>query len=236
MVWNECWGTYSATGPYNNVVMGGSPASSMYGLNLSQAKSAGYGNGVQFTYDAKSNSVKIEINLIGYGCNSSMQYLPNQHYVQGNFTYDWFGDFYYSTDGGKNYTLVKQELIARHASNQGLAYTTNWHLSNVNYSTIIPLPPNFTHVKIEVRGDEPAQRHQNVYTRQVVISNYKPWAIRKSGTWTSLNKSSGHFRVRHGNDWVDRSNELLSDIGKDNKGHNRIRKSGIWKQQNKLGS
>lgn len=236
MVWNECWGTYSRTGPYNNVAMGGSPAGAMYGLDLSQAKNAGYGKGVQFTYDAKANNVKIEINLIGFACNQAMQYLPNQHYVQGNFTYDWYGDFYYSTDGGRNYTLVKQELIARHASNQGLAYVDNWRLSNVNYATIISLPANFTHVKIEVRGDEPAQRHQNVYTRQIVISNYKPWAIRKGGTWTSLNKPSGRFIIRHGNNWEDKSNELLSDAGKDNKGHNRIRKNGVWKQQNKLGS
>lgn len=236
MVWNECWGTYSATGPYDNVAIGGSPAGSMHGLDLGQAKAAGYGKGVQFTYDAKNNQIKIEINLIGYGCKSNMQYVPNRHYVSGNFTYDWYGDFYYSTDGGKNYALAKQELIARHGSTQGLAYVGNWQLSNVNYSTIISLPANFTHVKIEVRGEELAQRHQNVYTRQVVISTYKPWAIRKNGTWASLSKSSGYFKIRNSNNWVDKSNELLSDVGKDNKGHSRIRKNSVWKQQNKIGN
>lgn len=237
MVWNECWGTYSATGPYNNVVMGGSPNGSMHGLDLSRAKGAGYGNGVEFTYNQSDNSVKVHINLIGYGCNSAMQYIPDQRYVSGNFTYDWYGDFYYSTDGGNSYTLIKQELIARHNSDQTLAYRGNWGLSNVNYATIINLPENFTHVKIEVRGDEPAQRHQNIYTRQTVISTYKPWAIRKSGSWLSLNRATGIFQVRNGiGQWIDKSEESFGSVGLSDVGHSRIRKNGTWKQQSKIGN
>lgn len=233
--WNECWGTYAATGPYNNVVMGGSGASSMYGLDLRPAKGAGYGNGVRFTYNSDTNVVKVEINLIGYACDSNFQYIPNQHYVVGNFTYDWYCDFYYSTDGGHHYQSIKTDKVASHASTQTLAYTGNWGLSNVNYSTNLTLPQNFTHVKIEVRGEEPAQRHQNIYTREIVISTFKPWAIRKSGGFKTLDVASGFFKIRKSNNWNDKSEMSLSDVNKPNAGTARIRKSGIWKGQAKQG-
>lgn len=233
--WNECWGTYAATGPYNNVVMGGSPAGSMYGLDLGPAKGAGYGNGIRFTYNSDTNVVKVEINLIGYSCDSNFQCIPNQHYVQGNFTYDWYCDFYYSTDGGHNYQSIKTELVARHNSDQTLAYSGNWGLSNVNYSTNLQLPANFTHVKIEVRGDEPAQRHQNIYTREIVISTFKPWAIRKSGDFKTLDVASGFFKIRKSNNWNNKSEMSLSDVNKANAGPARVRKNGTWKGQGKLG-
>ena len=232
----DCWGTYAATGPYNNVVMGGSPSNSFYGLNLSQAKSAGYGNGIEFTYNATDNTVKAHINLVGYGSDVNMQYLPNQHYVSGDFTYDWYCDYYYSIDGGNTYVSIKTDLVANHASTQGLAYIDNWQNSTINVTTILPLPQNFTHVKIEVRGDEPAQRHQNIYTREIVISEFKPWAIRKSNIFKSLDRVNGFFKIRKTGNYVDKSNMQLSDVNTENKGVARIRKSGKWFGQNKIGS
>lgn len=237
MTWVECWGTYAATGPYNNVVMGGSPANSMYGLDLTTAKIEGnYGNGVEFSYNSSNNTVGVHINLIGYACDSNFQYIPNQHYVVGNFTYDWYCDFYYSTDGGHNYHLIKTDKVASHASTQTLCYSVGWSASNVNYITTLSLPQNFTHVKIEVRGDEPAQRHQNIYTREIVIQSFKPWAIRKSNQFKSLDVSSGFYKIRKSNNWVDKSEMLLSDINRDNAGTARIRKNGTFKGQNKIGN
>lgn len=236
MTWVECWGTYAATGPYNNVVMGGSGANSMYGLDLTPAKGAGYGNGIRFTYNSETNIVKVEINLIGYGSDPNNNYIPNQEYVHGDFTYDWYVDVWYSTDNQANWTKTKTELCARHNSNQTLAYKGNWGLSNINWSANVNLPSNFTHVKVEVRGDEPAQRHQNIYTREIVIQSFKPWAIRKNNQFKSLDVSSGFYKIRKSNNWVDKSEMMLSDINRDNAGTARIRKSGTWKGQNKIGN
>lgn len=235
--WLECWGTYSATGPYNNVVMGGSPAGTLYGLDLTQAKSAGYGNGVRFTYNQENNSLKVEVNLIGYGSNSNNQYIANQKYVEGNFTYDWYIDIYYSTDGGNNYNKITTSLIASHASNQSLAYRDNWHLSNVNWSTILDnLPNDFTNVKIEVRGEDVGLRHQNIYTREQVISTFKPWAIRKNNDFKTLNVESGFFKIRKNNSWVDKSQMLLTESGQANAGTSRIRKNNVFVGQSKIGN
>lgn len=235
MAWLECWGTYSATGPYNNVVMGGSPAGSMYGLDLGPAKGAGYGKGVEFRYNQEQNSVYVHVNLIGYASDPNNNYIPNQHYVQGNFTYDWYIDIWYSSNGGGTWNKILTQLVARHNSDQTLAYSGNWGLSNVNYSTNLQLPANFTHVKIEVRGDEPAQRHQNIYTREIVISTFKPWAIRKSGDFKTLDVASGFFKIRKSNNWNDKSEMSLSDVNKTNAGPARVRKNGTWKGQGKLG-
>lgn len=236
MGWLECWGTYAPTGPYNNVVMGGSPAGSMYGLDLAPAKGAGYGNGIEFRYTQDTNSLYIHINLIGYGADANNNYIPNQHYVQGNFTYDWYCDVWYSTNGGGSWVQMVSTLVARHNSNQTLAYNGNWGLSNVNWSTNLNnLPSDFTHVKVEVRGDDPALRHQNVYTREMVISSFKPWAIRKSNDFKTLDVPSGFFKIRKGGNWADKSEMSLGDVNKENAGSARIRKSGKWRGQNRIG-
>lgn len=174
--WLEAWGTYAKTGPYNNVTMGGSPNGTLYGLNLTSAKNAGFGNGVKFnSLNDAGTSVNIELSLVGYGSNASGQAILNQKYVQGNWTYDWYVDVYYSTDNQASWATAEQNiLVAKHASTQRLAYGANWHLSTIKWNKTFNLPSNFTHLKFEVRGDEPAQRHQNIFTRQQVIRPTKP--------------------------------------------------------------
>lgn len=237
MAWHECWGTYAATGPYNNVVMGGSASNAMYGLDLLPAKGAGYGNGVEFVYHPDENYVYVHVNLIGYGSDQNNNYIPNQRYVQGDFTYDWYVDVWYTTDSGVTWVPMLTQLVARHNSDQTLAYTGNWGLSNVNWSyNLRGLPENFTHIKLEVRGEEQGRRHQNVYTRDIIIQSFKPWAIRKNNQFKSLDVSSGFYKIRKSNNWVDKSEMLLSDVNKENAGTARIRKSGTWKGQNKVGN
>lgn len=63
----------------------------------------------------------------------------------------------------------------------------------------------------------------------------KPWAIRKSGIFKTLNVPAGWFKVRKSNNWNDASYNENSDVGAVNKGQSRIRKSGSWKGQNKFG-
>ena len=71
-----------------------------------------------------------------------------------------------------------------------------------------------------------------IYTR----ATFKPWAIRKSGVWKSLDNPTGRFSIRSKGQWIDKSEDSLADVGKVSKGHNRIRKNNQFKQQGKLGS
>ena len=231
--WLECWGTYAKTGPYNNVAMGGSPATYIHGINLTQAKEAGHGRGILF--ENVNNQIKVVISLVGYAVNQNMQAILNNHYISGNFTYDWFLDVYVSTDNQQSWQVIENNVkIASHNSSQNLAYASDWVKSTIYVEKNYTLPNDFTHFKIEVRGDQPAQRHQNIYTREQVIQDFKPWAIRKSNIFKSLNVSSGFFKIRKSNNWLDKSKNSESDLGK-NQGASRIRKNNEWKAQNKIG-
>lgn len=242
--WQTAWGTYSKTGPYNNVAMGGTPSGSLHGLNFSEIHKQDYGKGIYFeSLNSDGTRVKVKLDLVGYSVSDSLQYIPNQKYVQGNFTYDWYADFYYSTDGGKTYTKITTLKVADHASTQTLYQKQGWQESVIRGAWNIKLPSKFTHLKIEVRGDEPAQRHQNVYSREFVIpppppppppSKFKPWAIRKGSAFKSLETHNGWFKVRKGG-WVDKSQQNLTAVGKENQGSSRIRKGGKWLGQNKIG-
>ena len=64
---------------------------------------------------------------------------------------------------------------------------------------------------------------------------YKPMAIRKSNVFKTLNRASGFIRIRKSNNWKDISEETLPE-GEPNKGKNRIRKSGAWRKQSKIGN
>lgn len=66
--------------------------------------------------------------------------------------------------------------------------------------------------------------------------NIKPWSIRKSNIFKTLNIPVGWFKVRNSNTWNDVSYNKSSDVNLVNKGHSRIRKSGNWRGQNKFGS
>lgn len=170
--WQEAWGTFQRNGAPLDVAMGGSPNGSVQGIDLSEAHRNGYGQGIGFT--SKNNEgtiVDIQLNLLGYSYEAGVGGRLQGWYVQYGGTYDWYFDVYASTDGGNNYSVVQKDiLLAKHADTQKLAYEPNWHLSTIKWNkTFTNLPANFTHLKVEVRGSNPGDRHQNVYTREQII-------------------------------------------------------------------
>lgn len=66
----------------------------------------------------------------------------------------------------------------------------------------------------------------------------RPWAIRKSGTWRSLHTLNSRFKVRRSGTWRTMPDEDIdsTNVGKANFSPSRIRKSGIWKAQGKIGN
>lgn len=66
------------------------------------------------------------------------------------------------------------------------------------------------------------------------VPQYKPMAIRKSGTWETLNISSGFIKIRKSGTYVNKSLENNATSKQQNKGKNRIRKNLKWLQLPKM--
>lgn len=300
MTWYEAWGTWKRDpGVPSDVMMVGGPGNSHRGLPMGQAHQSGRGRGIQFT--ASGTSVKVDYSLVGATSLNAMWTGHHTGYLGPGFSiyasgwdYGWVVTIEVSTDGGNSYrTIVNEVRVATHYTPQGLAYNPGssaikpWTSAIIEWSTTVNLPDNFTHLRTEIKGTEPAQRNWNIYTREQIIPkpelttkwvnngkdlaptvvdfefhgpkdfepeykyggatetedtrthNYirwiKPWAIRKSGIFKTLDRRSGFFRIRKSGSWADKSRHLETDVGKENQGVARIRKSGKWLGQNRIG-
>lgn len=110
--------------------------------------------------------------------------------------------------------------------------------SNVNYNApaitnFSPERTTYTHTVVE--GNNVITVY---YTENAKI---RPWAIRKSNTWKSLNTTKQWMKIRRNanqNYWDTKSNAEIyeADTGKENYSPSRIRKGGKWKAQGKIGN
>lgn len=235
MAWNEFWGAYDNTGPYNNVVVGGSPNSTgPYGVPLGTAHSSGYGYGVQFTDNGNFN-IKFELNLVSYSVTDSGQYRANQRYVTYGGTYDYYLTISTSNNNQSSWSQLYKNKVFVHSDSGALLYRSGWQQTVSQWSGLFTIPTDTTHVKIELQGEDATFPHQNIYSISQIIPDFKPWAIRKNGQWKTLNRTSGWYKIRK-NGWTDKSIMNGNDTGKTNKGVARIRQSGSWKGQGKIGN
>lgn len=253
MAYVEAWGTFANSGAPLDVGMVGSPNTTVLGFDLTKAKQAGYGHGVQFTSLVNDGTkIRVDVNLIGISLengrwskdNGTGYASPGGGIGNAGWTYKWFLDLYYSTDNGRTYKPIKTNIeVASHDTPMALAYNertgiSHWTNAHIKVAYNITVPSNMTHVKLEVRGEDPAQRHQNIYGREIVIPpivTLKPWAIRKSGSFKTLNRASGKFHVRKSGRWDERSSVVETDVGKPNVGTSRLRRNGAFVCQNKIG-
>lgn len=110
--------------------------------------------------------------------------------------------------------------------------------SNVNYNppaiaNYAPERTNYTHTVVE--GNNVITVY---YTENAKI---RPWAIRKSNTWKSLNTTRQWMKIRRNanqNYWDTKPNAEIyeADTGKENFSPSRIRKGGKWKAQGRIGN
>lgn len=238
MAWYEFWGAYNNTGPYANVVIGGSPnATGPYGAPLTEAHNAGYGQGIEFT-DNGSYGVTFRLNLVGYAVTDDGQYLANSHYVYWGGNYNYRLVIHTSNDNQATWKQIYSNFIFSHPSNWNLLYSSNWYqvAQASQWSQFFQLPRDTTHVRIELMGEEATLPHHNIFSIRQIIPDFKPWAVRRSNRWWSLNKApNGRFLIRKGGAWQDRSTQSADDTGKENRGKSRIRKGGKWVGQAQVG-
>lgn len=110
--------------------------------------------------------------------------------------------------------------------------------SNVNYNppaitNFAPERSSYTHTVVE--GNNVITVY---YTENTKI---RPWAIRKSNTWKSLNTTRQWMKIRRNanqNYWDTKPNAEIyeADTGKENFSPSRIRKGGKWKAQGRIGN
>lgn len=186
MTWRDAWGTFARNGAQYDVAMVGGPGSKVLGLPLATAHASNLGRGIRFTsLNNEGTIVRVELSLVGVSIDSNRwNGLPRSGYTSPNgditgtgWTYQWFADIHYSTDGGLTYkeTPAVGTNVASHATPMALAYHTQsgvkpWTEAVIERSFRVEgLPSNFTHLKVEVRGDVPGARHVNIYTREQVV-------------------------------------------------------------------
>lgn len=246
----NAWGTYERGGDVFDVGMGGTPASvNQHGLNMAQAHAIGRGRGIRFTsLNDEGTSVNVELSLIGYTLDNTNA-IANGYYIRNGRPYVWYVDFQISYDGGNSYEPYDMDKeIASHHWEQNLAYADSslhtpnsggWETSTIEWDSLLNLPDTYTHLMVEVRSERPLpERYRNIYTREQVmrIVTYKPMAIRKSGTFRSLNRDSGFLMIRKSGSWNDISEMEIDDVGNTGTGAHRIRQSGQWVQQGIIGN
>jgi len=237
MAWADFWGAYNNTGPYNNVVLGGSPnPTGPYGAPLEQAHNEGYGRGIHFSDDG-NYGVTFQLDLVPYAVTDTGGYVANQSYVQygGNYRYKLIVST--SNNNQANWSEIFNQFIFTHPDTYTMIYRSGWQTTAQasQWSKFFKLPKDTTHVKIELMGEEATLPHQNIYSIQQIIPDFRPWAVRKNGRFLSLDRSTGFFKKRSGGNWKDVPKYAVDLAGKDNSGTSRIRKSGNWKGQSKVG-
>ena len=182
--------------------------------------------------------MKVHINLAGVSVTDQGQLTYGLHYVQFGGRYDYFVKLSYSTDGGNSYTQLYLNKDVSHSDTGNLMYAPGWQTQTFKRTYTVNLPDNFTHFKFEIYGEDSTFPNENIFTRKqvIVITDIKPWAIRKNGGFKTLNIPSGLFQIRKGNSWINKSTTPMTSVNTIDQGTSRIRKSGNWRGQNKFGS
>lgn len=239
MAWQYFYGAYDNTGPYANVVLGGSPDNTgPFGAPLATAHASGYGKGINFSDDG-NYGVTFILDLVGYAITDAQQYVEDGYYVGDTSTqYNYFIIVSKSTDNQVSWTQLLREKIFTHTGKMALNYSLGWDgtARASQWSKFIQLSNDTTHVKIELQGEAVTFPHSNIYSVQQVIPDFRPWGIRKGGVLKSLNKDSGFLKIRKSNSWKDIPKYSYDKAGKENQGTSRIRKNGKWLGQCKIGN
>lgn len=140
-----------------------------------------------------------------------------------------------------SYTVtVNGTVVHQRTGSTGDAYLQNANPQTVNFDvTVAPqTESNATTVKLDwiYPGHEFPDSH---FTLGVALYNptpptYIPMAIRKGGTYKSLNSNKGYISIRKSGSYVNKSEENSNTSMQANQGHNRIRRSGVWLQLPKM--
>lgn len=136
-----------------------------------------------------------------------------------------------------NYTVtVNGKVVHQRSGKTGDSYLENANPQDVAFD--VTVAPETESVATTMRLDWVYPNHEypdSHFVLGVALYNptpptYVPMAIRKSGSYKSLNKNNGFIRIRHSGSWVNKGEENSNTQKHENTGHNRIRRSSKFLQ------
>lgn len=249
--WHPFYGGYLRSGPFNNVVLCGSPDDyGPFSTPLKKAHQAGYGKGIGFENDGFNVSMALDLVGVSVRDNGSI-IMDSGSYVVNSGTYHWIFKIEVSTNGGSSYSTTFEQRIFSHP----WQYTKIYSIAGTNdiygqynqhswdtlarasqYSRNFTLSENTTHVKFSIRGENSVFPYEIIFPIEKIIPDYRPFAVRKSNVFRSCNNTTGFLRVRKSGTFTNVKKISFGDAGKENKGTSRLRVSSKWLAQKKRGS
>ncbi|MGG5368357.1 immunoglobulin-like domain-containing protein [Enterococcus sp. DIV0240a] len=258
MAWQTIVGSYapSASTRGDVILAGGSDFHSLAGGPPAiPSNYAGWGRGCQLL--PTDGGYSVELDLIQYGLAAE----NNQWGIQaGTYwdkypldgtsanTYVWYIEIAVSTDfptdGTKaNYVNQLKEVLPN----------TDWHGGDILYANDgwtktayhNQVLPGFVlkseavdrWVRVKIYGEDADEQYirESYFKLEDAISLFRPFAIRKSGKFLSLDNNGGFLQIRKTNTW--KNIELISydDVGKEGKGTSQMRKEGKWVAHRRFG-
>ncbi|GFH39854.1 hypothetical protein [Pseudolactococcus insecticola] len=170
--WFDIHGGFDNTGPYRNVILGGSPNATMYGnIPLGTAHANGVGQGIGF--EVINNALTIRMNLVGYSVDDAGNYNKDSNYVHYGGTYDYKIRLEWLK--GSTYTSFYDQVVFSHDGSQDwdLAYKGNWlrTAQNSQWSKSgITIPDGVTKVRATIYGTNATMVQSTEYS----VTPYKP--------------------------------------------------------------
>ena len=213
MAWLDFWGAYMHTGIYGNVVLIGSPNNtvSKFGADLTTAHNNGVGYGIEFTQN-DDGRVHVHINLVAMATDQSGNVQTGgRHYVQYGGNYNYKLTIWTSNNNQASWNTVYSGWVFSHPDTWYLAYSGNWLQTSQSsqWEGDVSIASDTTHVMVNLTGENPAYDMSVVYTIDQVITEFRPWAVRKSQRWLSCNRKTGFTQIRK---WIDNPSPMQYNL------------------------
>ncbi|WP_086348789.1 hypothetical protein [Candidatus Enterococcus clewellii] len=171
--WFEIHGGYDNTGPYKNVILGGTPGATGYGgIPMTQAhnNNVGYGAG----FEVNNNILTIRLNLVGYAVDEAGNYNPDMYYVHFGGPYVYKVKLEWRLNNG-TYTTWLDEAIFSHDASQDwdLAYRGTWLRTAQNSQWSrggITVPNDANRIRMTIYGENATM----VSSAEYDVTGYRP--------------------------------------------------------------
>lgn len=231
------WGTYNKTlsSLKNIYVVGGSGGGNDDYFNIPMAemdllRSKNYGTGIHFWWNG--DNLNITINLIAITSDTSWHFIRNEYYrgTPGYDVYEFYANIQYQKKDGQ-WVKLGEYLINTVQALSPLYDRVGWDtkgsgylwktltFSNIDFDNItkFSLGIHGDNAEVDTWVDFPIETLPQKPTLN------RPWAIRKSSKWVSFTNGNKEMKSRKGTSFAKRVDQ-------------KIRKSGTWKAQGKVGS
>lgn len=243
MAWQNVYGSWKRDpNVKGDIIMGGGANFNNFPGNP-LGSPAPNGKGVNIAVVAE-DTYRFNLSFVAYGVNAATgSYFPGYYDGSISDSYQWIIKAAISYDNVSNpskanYTNLFEENFKRlfHGKDPLYAYE-NWRSCVYENSTknTFKATSKDAWIRIEIYGEPAVVPLYAYFKLGAALDEFRPWAMRKGGKWTSLDNAGGYFKMRKGGTWSDVPLMSYDQVNQENKGSSRIRKYGKWVGQSKIG-